>query len=180
MNDGLLPRRYAKALYKLALERGDDKLIYDQLREFSFRDTSVDELKRVVFNPENPAELKGAAILNFLGFQPGTSLDDFLLMVIRKNRANILSMIAWSYMQLYREANNIARVEIVTASELPSPEVEAIINLVKKRLGDVTLEIIQEIDPELIGGFTVTINDLQLDASVRNELRQLRLHLLNK
>ena len=45
---------------------------------------------------------------------------------------------------------------------------------------DVTLEITQQVDPQLIGGFTVTINDLQLDASVRNELRQLRLHLLNK
>ena len=180
MNDGLLPRRYAKALYKLAVERGDDKVIYDQLRELTFRDTSVDLLKRVVMNPEISPEKKGAVILQYIGGKPGSSLDEFLLMVIKNNHANMLSAIGWCYLQLYREAHNIANVEIVTASELPSPEVEQIIALVKKRLGDVTLEITQQVDPQLIGGFTVTINDLQLDASVRNELRQLRLHLLNK
>ena len=29
MNEGLIPRRYAKALYKVAVERGDDRELYD-------------------------------------------------------------------------------------------------------------------------------------------------------
>ena len=41
-----------------------------------------------------------------------------------------------------------------------------------------TLEISQTIDPSLIGGFTVKIDDYLLDASVSNELKQLRLNLL--
>ena len=42
------------------------------------------------------------------------------------------------------------------------------------------LEIEQVIDPELIGGFIVTINGLVLDASVKRELNELRLKLQKK
>ena len=36
------------------------------------------------------------------------------------------------------------------------------------------------VDPDLIGGFTVNIGSEQLDASVRNELKQLGIKLLGK
>ena len=43
--------------------------------------------------------------------------------------------------------------------------------------GEVQLEVI--VDPSLIGGFTVNIDNRRLDASVKNQLKQLRLALLN-
>jgi len=63
---------------------------------------------------------------------------------------------------------------------MPEAEVNAIIDIVKKRLGAMELEIEQVIDPELIGGFTVVINGLVLDASVKRELNELRLQLQKK
>ena len=63
---------------------------------------------------------------------------------------------------------------------MPEQEVNAIIDIVKKRLGAMTLEIEQVIDPSLIGGFTVKINGLVLDASVKRELNELRLQLQKK
>ena len=63
---------------------------------------------------------------------------------------------------------------------MPEAEVNAIIDIVKKRLGAMELEIEQIIDPELIGGFTVVINGLVLDASVKRELNELRLQLQKK
>ena len=63
---------------------------------------------------------------------------------------------------------------------MPEVELDAIIAIVKKRLGAKTLEIEQKIDPELIGGFTVDINGLVLDASVKRELNELRLQLQKK
>ncbi|WP_368075483.1 F0F1 ATP synthase subunit delta, partial [uncultured Muribaculum sp.] len=35
------------------------------------------------------------------------------------------------------------------------------------------------VDPELIGGFVININSERLDASISNELKQLRLKLLS-
>ena len=63
---------------------------------------------------------------------------------------------------------------------MPEAEVNAIIDIVKRRLGAMSLEIEQVINPELIGGFTVKINGLVLDASVKRELNELRLQLQKK
>lgn len=177
MSDGLIPRRYAKALYKLAVENGDADQIYAQLKRLNFRYTAIDELKRVVLNPYIPDEEKGRVMLEAAGAKPGSSLDKFILLVIRNNRAGFLRKIALSYVNLYRAEHNIAKVEIATASELPTKEVDAIVDVVKQRLGDMALEVEQTVKPDLIGGFTVKIDDILLDASIKNELKTLRLKL---
>ena len=180
MNDGLIPRRYAKALYKFAVKNGDSQAVYELLKSFSFRYTAIDELKRAMLNPNVPDEEKGADMLRLVGGKPGSSLDQFLLLCMRNNRSEHLQKISLAYVDLYREAHEIAHVVITTAAPLPEAEVNAIIDIVKKRLGAMTLEIEQVIDPELIGGFTVKINDLVLDASVKRELNELRLQLQKK
>ena len=180
MSDGLIPRRYAKALYKFAVENGDSQEIYELLKTLSFRYTAIDELKRAVLNPEISDEEKGAYMLKLVGGKPGSSLDKFLLLCVRNNRAEYLQKISLAYVDLYRQAHEIAHVDIYTAVPMPEPEVNAIIDIVKKRLGAKTLEIHQQIDPELIGGFAVSINGLVLDASVKRELNELRLQLQKK
>jgi len=180
MSDGLIPRRYAKALYKLAVENGDSQEIYELLKQLNFRYTAIDELKRVVLNPHIPDEEKGAFMLKVAGGKPGSSLDKFLLLVVRNNRAEYLRKITLAYVDLYREQHNIAHVIITTAVEVPDKEINDIVDIVKHRLGDMTLEVERNINPDLIGGFTVKINDLVLDASVKRELSELRLKLQKK
>ena len=41
------------------------------------------------------------------------------------------------------------------------------------------MEYSQRVDPDLIGGFVINIDNEQLDASISNELKQLRLKLLS-
>ena len=180
MSDGLIPRRYAKALYKYAVEKQDSQEVYDLLRSLSFKYTALDQLKRAMLNPDVPDEEKGSYMLQLAGGKPGSSLDKFLLLCMRNNRSDYLQKIALAYVDLYREANEIAHVVITTAVPMPEAELNAIIDIVKKRLGAKTLEIEQKIDPELIGGFTVDINGLVLDASVKRELNDLRLQLHKK
>ena len=180
MSDGLIPRRYAKALYKFAVENGDSQEIYELLKTLSFRYTAIDELKRAVLNPEISDEDKGAYMLKLVGGKPGSSLDKFLLLCVRNNRAEYLQKISLAYVDLYREANEIAHVDITTAVPMPDAEINAIIDIVKRRLGAKKLEIHKHIDPELIGGFTVEINGLVLDASVKRELNELQLQLQKK
>ena len=180
MNDGLIPRRYAKALYKYAVENGDSAEIYELLKSISFRHAAIDQLKRAMLNPNVPDEEKGSLMLKLAGGKPGSSLDKFLLLCMRNNRSEYLQKISLAYVDLYREAHEIAHVVITTAVPMPDAELNSIIAIVKKRLGAKTLEIEKKIDPELIGGFTVDINGLVLDASVKRELNELRLQLQKK
>ena len=179
MNDGLIPSRYAKALYKLSIETGECDEIYEQMRALSGRNTAIDELKRVMRNPYIANEDKGRVMLLAAGAKPGSSLEKFIMLIIRNNRAEFLRKIALSSVALYREKHNIAEVIVTTAAQLPEKEMQAIIDVVKKQLQGYTFEVVSEINPDLIGGFTVQVGDVLLDASVKNELKNLRLKLLS-
>ncbi|MBO7608755.1 MAG: ATP synthase F1 subunit delta [Muribaculaceae bacterium] len=179
MNDGLIPKRYAKALYKLAKENGDTQEIYELLKTMSRGLKGLDDVKRVMLNPKIPNEDKGKVMMQVIGAQPGSSLDKFILLVIKNNRTELLRKIALSYVNIYREEHNIAKLEITTATQLPQEKIDNIVAVVKQHLGDLTYEIEHKIDPELIGGFTVKVGDTLLNASVKNELNQLRLKLIS-
>lgn len=179
MNDGLIPKRYAKALYKLSLEKGDTQEIYELLKPISHGVSGLDDIKRVLLNPRIKDENKGKVMMQLIGAKPGSSLDKFILLVIRNNRTELLRRIALSFVNIYREEHNILRLVITTATELPQEKIDNIVDVVKQRLGNAILEIEQHVDPELIGGFTVKVGDILLNASVKNELNQLRLKLIS-
>ena len=84
-----------------------------------------------------------------------------------------------AYLKLYREAFGIASVEIVTAIELGDDEISGIMDVVKRQLGGKTMEQTVRVDADLIGGFTVNVDGMVLDASIKNELKKLRLKLLS-
>ena len=50
--------------------------------------------------------------------------------------------------------------------------------LVDSKLNGGTAEIKYLVDPEIIGGFIITIDNERLDASVRNEFNELRQNLM--
>ena len=50
--------------------------------------------------------------------------------------------------------------------------------LIASHLGGGTMEYTFKVNPDLIGGFTVTIGSEKLDTSVKNQLKQLHLKLL--
>ena len=51
MNEGLIPRRYAKALYKVAVERGDADLLYAVMNRLNDACAAQPSLAAVVANP---------------------------------------------------------------------------------------------------------------------------------
>ena len=87
MKDGLIPRRYAKALYKYALENGDADVIYEQLKVLNFSYSGINALKKVMLNPRIPDSDKSKTLLAAAGAKPGSSLDRFILLVLKNNRA---------------------------------------------------------------------------------------------
>ena len=51
MNEGLIPRRYAKALYIVSKERGEDKAMYSLMKNLIGCFVSVPELNDTLNNP---------------------------------------------------------------------------------------------------------------------------------
>lgn len=179
MNDGLIPNRYAKALFKVAVEKGEQAQIYAEMKQLLASFDEMPALKAAVNNPFIAVDKKEKVLLTAAGAKAGSTLENFILLVIEKNRASFLRSMALAYLKLYREAFGIASVEIVTAIELADDEISGILDVVKRQLGDKTMEQTVKVDNDLIGGFTVSVDGMVLDASIKNELKKLRLKLLS-
>ena len=179
MNDGLIPNRYAKALYKLSQERGDTSAVYQEMKQLDVAYASESGLKKAVNNPFLPITDK----LKLLCAASGSKIDGtsarFMELVIKNNRIDFLRPIALAFMRQYRELNGIAKVEVVTATQLGDDEINDIVDVVKEQLGGKTIELTKSVNPDLIGGFTVDVDSRVLDASVRSQLEKLRLKLLS-
>ena len=179
MNEGLIPRRYAKALYEVALERKQDEQMLGLMQTLANSFEANPGLKEVVANPFVSDQEKDKLLTTAAG---ATAQDktfaDFLKLLAENRRIDLIQEIAISYLGIYRKEHNIRRVQVVSAAPL-DPEVEKRIkDIITAHLNGGTMDFSTSIDPDLIGGFVVNIDNERLDASLRNELKELRLSLL--
>lgn len=181
MNDGLIPRRYAKALLKFAHEKGQDKTLYALMKTLSASFAEQPDLSTVMNNPFIPADSKAKLLMTASGASEADScFVDFIKLLQQNNRIGFAREIALAYLSLYRKANNIHKVDITTAAEFPATEMKRIKDLIEKHVNGAEVEYSEAVDPDLIGGFTIGIDSERLDASIKNELKQMRLKLLSK
>lgn len=62
---------------------------------------------------------------------------------------------------------------------MPQVELDKLKALVQKSFAGRTLEYTYDVTPDIIGGFVIDVDSVRMDASISNELEQLRLTLLN-
>ncbi len=179
MNEGLIPRRYAKALYKHVQEHGVADRVYADTQVLEKAFATHPTLYKSLNNPALTEQDKKDLLIAAVGNSADESLLRFFNLVIHNRRESFLRAIALSYQDIYRKENGIARVTIITATAMQSEVVDRIKELLKAKL-DKKLEFVYETDSSLIGGFILRVESMQLDASIQNELKQLRIKLLNK
>ena len=173
MNEGLIPRRYAKALYEFATEKGDSESIYGIM-------TTLVKSFSAMANPFVDNDDKVKLLMTAAGAtQQDATFNDFVALLKNNARLDMARGIAMAYLDIYRKANNIYLVEVVTAAPLAADDEQRLKNIINSHLNGGTMEYASRIDSNLIGGFVIKIGSELLDASVSNELKQLRLKLLS-
>lgn len=178
MDNGLIPYRYAKALYKFALEHSASEAVYEEMKEIIRSFQNNPRLSKVLANPfvgeQEKAELLKAAA--------GDKVEDcylgFIKLILEKRREPYMLQMALAYRDIYRKENKISQVMITTAVRLPEAEMEKLRALVGNSFKDTKLEYSEQVNPDLIGGFVIDVDDSRMDASISNEIEQLRLNLL--
>ena len=179
MNEGLIPRRYAKALYKVAVERGDADLLYAVMNRLNDACAAQPSLAAVVANPFVSVKDKSGLVTTAAGEgSDNPTFADFIKLLAANRRLDMIVAIAREYSALYRQEKGIYKVDVVSAAPLSDNDEKRLKDLIEKNLQGGTMEYSSRVNPDLIGGFTVTIDNRKLDASVSNELKQLRVNLL--
>lgn len=176
---GLIPHRYAKALYKVALENGNAEKVYEEMKHVVESFQNNGDLEKVLSNPFVDTADKESVLLNAAGKNPGEDYRRFVKLILDHKREEFAYLMALAYRDIYRKQNNISQVKITTAVELPESEMEKLRNVVEKSFSDTKFEYSYAIDPEIIGGFIIDVDSTRMDASMSGELAQLRQNLLS-
>ena len=181
MDKGLIPRRYAKALFEVGAERADNNALYALMQTLAASFAAEPELVTTVANPFVSDADKMALLTEAAGGAPASAdatFGDFLKLLKRNKRLDLARDIALAFIDIYRAENNIYRVQIESAAQMPADERRRLEAIVEKHIGKGSFEFDYTVNPALIGGFTVTVNSERLDASVATSLKNLRLRLL--
>ena len=178
MDNGLIPRRYAKALYKFALEKGETKEVYELSKRVIDAFRVNPDLQKVLSNPFISEEDKEHLLLTAAGDKDQT-FDQFVKLIITQKRVEYARDMMLAYRDIYRKENHISQAKITTAVKLDESRMKKLRELVKNAFKDSELEFTEAVDPALIGGFVIDVDSVRMDASLSNELEQLRQTLLS-
>ena len=101
------------------------------------------------------------------------AVENFLMLLTENQRLPVIFRVREEYDRLCDEAEDLLAVTVTSAVTLDPTVVSRIGDQIGRQTGR-KIELAEEVDPAIIGGFIVRAGDSILDASIRNRLEQLR------
>lgn len=174
-----IAKRYAKALIEIAEEMNKlDKITKDvQFIDSLIRDSRELQLflKSPIIKEDKKKEIL-KEIFSDSRVDPVTL--KFILLLVERNREDLLHDIVKTYRQLYDEKMGIVSAEITTAVEISNSEKKKIEKKILELTGAKKVNPIYKVDPSIIGGVIIRIGDTVYDASIRRKIQLLREQLI--
>jgi len=171
---GSIARRYAKALFGLAEEKGRAEAWSDALVALQGAIDGSPELQDVLSNPAYSKEQRRAIVQQLaaaLRLEPDpTSL---LLLLADRNRLGYLSQIVSTFRELADAKLGRLRARVTTAVPL-DPEAARALAERLSRATKTTVLLDPAVDPDVLGGVVAQVGSLVYDGSVRSQLETLR------
>jgi F-type H+-transporting ATPase subunit delta len=180
MKDVRVSARYAKSLLVLSNEFNVLEKVYEEVVAVYNIINQNRNLETAIESPVIKPEKKNAILKALFENKVDRVFLEFMYMVVKKGRANLLESILYQFQKMYRELKNIIKAEITVAYQIEPTLLEKIVDLIIKKNNNAKVEYTQAIDNNLIGGFIVKYNDKLIDASVSTQISELRKHFLHK
>ncbi|MFN8285525.1 MAG: ATP synthase F1 subunit delta [Chitinophagales bacterium] len=174
MSSFRVAQRYAKSLIMLAQEKGKLAEINKDFRRVDEIFETSKDLKAVFKSPIIAADKKLAIAKKVFEGNTSEMVYSFIVLLIKKGREADLHEIAEAFITQYNVIAGITPVKFTSAVKLDAAEVNRIISNLKAKENLKEVELTEEVDPELIGGFVLTYGDKMVDASVKNQLHGFR------
>jgi F-type H+-transporting ATPase subunit delta len=172
-----LATAYAKSVLELATERKIEVGIGTELEEISRLIAENPDLQTFLASPAIGEAERGKVLQDAFGGRVSELVLNTILVMNRKGRLALLRQVGEAYAELLQKQQGIVEADVIVAEKLSPDQLEQVRQKVSAALKrEVILH--QYIDPEVIGGLVLRIEDRLLDASVRAQLRAVRRQLL--
>lgn len=172
MADETLARRYATAIFELAQERGAVEEVGQGLSSIFEAVGADDNVQRFFYAPVIDRKEKSKVIADAFERAVHEVALHAVLLLIRKRRERYLREVIRQYRALEVAAGGREPLEIVSARELSREETNSLIERLSK-LYNKRFVVSQRVDPELVGGVRITMNDRRIDGTIAGRLNDL-------
>ena len=173
MIDHRVANRYAKSLIELAIEKGVVEQVHRDMLSFSELCQTNRDFLLMLKNPIISHSKKRKILHRIFDGKVDPSTLAIFDIITRKNRELHLPAIAEEFVAQYRTYKGIEKATVTT----PFPLTEALRtkfkSLIAEQMDGKTVELVEQVDPELIGGFVLKIGDRLMDNSVKHKLQTL-------
>ena len=171
-----IARVYAEALFEIAQEREQAASVREELSQLAAVVRRCEPWRTFLETPAIRREEKAATIEKVFRGKVSELVMDFLMVVARKNRLGLLDEMAESFVELEDRAAGRVWGKMVTAVELDQHEQVRLAEQVSRALRK-TVTLQSRMDPTILGGMVLTVEDTVMDGSVRRRLSQYAEHL---
>ncbi|MGE3973100.1 MAG: ATP synthase F1 subunit delta [Bdellovibrionales bacterium] len=169
--------QYAKALYQVVHEAGNDQKVLKDMRDLDRALESLGDGLKVLASPLLSAEEKSQTFLSAIeGKGLSEEVVTLVKILLQKNRIENLREIVAAYVEQSDVANGVLRGSVQAPTELSPAErtnIEELISEVTKK--KVILEY--KTTPQLIGGLFAKVGSYTFDDSIDTQLHLISDHL---
>ncbi len=167
--------RYAQALLDLSVEQGNLEAVAADMKYLAEVCAENRDLELMLASPIVKADKK-LSVLNAVFDQFDKVTKSFIELIVKNGREGILSQIAAAFETQLKAFKGIVPVTLISAKPLDASVKKTILKSIEGSVKG-TLEVTEQLDESLIGGFIVRMGDTQIDASVASQLSQLKTRL---
>lgn len=174
----LICRRYADALFELALERNQIDLFDEEVKMIYGSITKDKEFCGILNHPQITGEEKMSMLENIFKGKVSDDILGLFHLVLRKNREAELIGILSVFTEKVRVYKRITTAYVASAKPLSDNQ----LNEIKLKLSqNLNKQVIIEtsIEPELIGGVRILVDGHVIDGTIKKQINELKKQLVN-
>jgi F-type H+-transporting ATPase subunit delta len=176
MDQGKIPVRYAKALISTAEEQGVLDQVRNDMENLLRILKSVPDLMQLLESPIISSSKKLEVLTTIFEGKVQPLTISFFGLAVENKREEHLPGMARMYIDFYKHARGIRLATLKTAYPVDKETRDSLIKMIHE-VFNTEIELKEETDKELIGGFILQVENQQLDASVSGQLKKIKKQL---
>ncbi len=168
---------YARALFDFSIEKN---IMHQITADFQNLETFLNEaveLTEYLNNPIVSQNAKCDVLTKTLESQVNNETFKFLILLVNRDRINLLKSIIANYLELVYDTASIKMIEVSTAFAFNNLQKNMLVKKLKELTNAREIRLVITVDSSLIGGFLIKTESKVIDFTIKNQLQNLAKHL---
>ena len=168
---------YARALFDFSVEKNIMHQITADFQNLEVFLNGTNEFLDYLSSPIVNIDAKSEVLTKTLKSQVNAETFKFLMILVKRDRINLLKAIIANYLNLVYETASIKMIEVSTAFPFANLQKNTLIQKLKELTNAREIRLLITVDSSLIGGFLIKTESKVIDFTIKNQLQNLAKHL---